>query len=732
MRSLAEDIRDRSDAELVALLELRPDLARPQPADLTALAARASTRASTARAVDHLDLDHLSALQACAVTGSTDPATIAPFVGVDEHEAATLVDDLTAAALLWRSPDGPVLARTVTDVLGPHPAGLGPSAATLGHALPLDLPTTLADLPAEQSQVLGHITAHGPTAAVPGDPEGRTGRAVAALVDAGLLAAPDAEHVVVPREVGLAVRGGRLHPEPREQTTTPPTYDPDDVDRAATASATELVALVDELLDHADALRPRVLRSGGLAVRDLRTLATRIDLDEAATTLLLELALGAALLADDHALDPTWRLTTVVEDWRALAPARRWSALALPWLHSLRATVVPAPEDGGRVNALSEGMVWPPVRALRHEVLEILAALPAGSAPDTATVVHLLHQRRPRRMPHQADEVVAALLREGESLGVTGRGALGSFGRLLLSDEAAATERLAELVPDPVDQLLLQADLTAIVPGTPVPELAAMLRRSSVLESRGGASVHRFTEAALRGALDAGWTADDLLESLARFSATPVPQPLDYLVRDVARRHGQLRVGSAGSYLRSDDPTHLEALLGHRDLGHLQLRQIAPTVLVSPAGPTTLLDALREIGAAPALEGSGGVVSSTPTGSRITPRTARPVLEVRPEPAQEVLERLRAGEARAAAQRTAGTPDGPSIPALDPASSSALLREAAADRLAAWIGVTDAVGATRRLLFHPLAVEGGRVIGEVDAKPQTYSLHRITGVVIDG
>ena len=67
------------------------------------------------------------------------------------------------------------------------------------------------------------------------------------LVDAGLLAAPDGDHVVVPREVGLAVRGGRLHPEPREQATTPPTYDPDDVDRAATAAATELVALVDEL-----------------------------------------------------------------------------------------------------------------------------------------------------------------------------------------------------------------------------------------------------------------------------------------------------------------------------------------------------------------------------------------------------------------------------------------------------------------------------------------------------
>ena len=72
------------------------------------------------------------------------------------------------------------------------------------------------------------------------------------------------------------------------------------------------------------------------------------------------------------------------------------------------------------------------------------------------------------------------------------------------------------------------------------------------------------------------------------------------------------------------------------------------------------------------------------------------------------------------------------IPALDPASSAALLREAAADRLPVWLGVTDAVGATRRLLFHPTSIDGGRVGGEVDAVHQVFSLHRITGVVIDG
>lgn len=733
VRSLAEDIRHRSDEELVALLELRPDLARPQPADLTALAARASTRASTARAVDHLDLPHLTALQACALTGSTDPAVVAPLLGTDEGGAAPLLEDLTVAALLWRSPDGPVLARTVTDVLGPHPAGLGPTSQDLGHALPDDLEEAVSSLRPEPRRVLERIAQHGPTAARPSDPEGRTGLAVADLVDAGLVAPADADHVVVPREVALHVRGGRLLQTP---LTGPEiaarTADAGDVDLAAAASATEALALVDELLDHIEAARPRVLRSGGLAVRDLRSLAGKVDVDEPSATFLLDLALGAHLICDDQAAEPTWRLTTAVEDWRSHTPAERWTSLAGPWLHSLRAGVVPAPDDGGRVNALSEGMVWPPVRALRHDLLEILAALPPGTAPTPTELVALLRHRRPRRMPHQADEVVAGLVRECEALGITGRGALGSFGRLLGTDEAAATRALAALVPEPVDRLLLQADLTAIVPGTPVPELAALLRRSAVLESRGGAGVHRFTETSLRAAFDAGLTADDLLETLARFSATPVPQPLDYLVRDVARRHGQLRVGTAGSYLRSDDPTHLETLLTHRDLTHLQLRQLAPTVLVSPVGPTVLLEALREVGASPALEGVGGVVSVRPPGQRITPRRERPVVEVAPEPSPDVLRRLREGEVRAEHQRRVDDDGAPTIPALDPASSSALLREAVADRAAVWLGIADATGATRRMLFHPTAVEGGRVIGEVDSTLQMFSLHRITGVVAPG
>src|SRR6478752_3689339 len=61
-RSLADDIRGRSDAELIDLVLARPDLARPAPADLTSLAARAGTRASVQRAVEALDRGHLQVL----------------------------------------------------------------------------------------------------------------------------------------------------------------------------------------------------------------------------------------------------------------------------------------------------------------------------------------------------------------------------------------------------------------------------------------------------------------------------------------------------------------------------------------------------------------------------------------------------------------------------------------------------------------------------------------------
>jgi hypothetical protein len=56
---------------------------------------------------------------------------------------------------------------------------------------------------------------------------------------------------------------------------------------------------------------------------------------------------------------------------------------------------------------------------------------------------------------------------------------------------------------------------------------------------------------------------------------------LTYLVEDVARRHGRVRVGSAASFVRCDDESTLEVLLSDKRAATLRLRRLAPSVLAS-------------------------------------------------------------------------------------------------------------------------------------------------------
>ena len=740
VRSLAEDIRSRSDGELARLLQARPDLTRPAPADLSALAARSLTLASTTRGIDHLDDDHLATLEAVAlldggpreqVEGVEEsvPAGLTGLVG--EEGLSTRLVTLRDAALLWRSPDGLAPTRTVSDVLGPHPGGLGPTAASLGVEVPP--PDELARLhdeaPPAARSVLDRLVDGGPVATVSSD--SRAAEAAAWLAEHRLTAVTEdpAEatrlRVVLPREVTLALRGGL-----RRQVTTAPRAEAgastfaQDPGTATAAVVLDLVALVDEVLEHLESARPRVLRSGGLALADLRGLARETGLSTDDLRALLDLALGARLLADDGSDEPTWRLTTRIDTWRESSTAERWLELATPWLSSPRTTMARG-ESAPR--ALSDDMVWPPIRSLRTDVLAILAEGAHGEH-----VVPALRRRRPRRLPEDVGPLVSSLLEEATRLGLLHEGRMGPAGCALVEgDHERAASVLEEHLPAPVDQALVQADLTAVVPGPPTPTLAATLRRAATLESRGGASIYRFDEASVRQALDAGMDGESLLAELAAASRTPLPQGLEYLVRDVARRHGELRAGSAGSYLRSDDEVHLDQLLARRDLSHLQLRRIAPTVLISPAAAPVLVESLREVGAAPVREGSGGVLTGAAAPRRVTPpREPAPPLTTATDPLSLVAA-MRRGEASAQA-RALTSPTGPPLPSMDPAGVAGMLREAAADRSAVWVGVADAIGEVRRVLLVPEAVEGGRVRGLVDDEPRSYSIHRITGVVPAG
>ena len=122
---------------------------------------------------------------------------------------------------------------------------------------------------------------------------------------------------------------------------------------------------------------------------------------------------------------------------------------------------------------------------------------------------------------------------------------------------AAAIAAMARALPAPIDHFLVQADLTVVVPGPLERHLAEELSAVATVESAGTAMVYRVSETSIRHALDVGKTADELHSLFRKHSKTPVPQGLTYLIDDVARRHGQLRVGMAASFVRCEDPALL-------------------------------------------------------------------------------------------------------------------------------------------------------------------------------
>jgi hypothetical protein len=301
--------------------------------------------------------------------------------------------------------------------------------------------------------------------------------------------------------------------------------------------------------------------------------------------------------------------------------AQRWVIVATAWLETTRvAALAGARDDRDRPLApLGPDLDRALAPEVRRAVLTELAALPRGAAADAPSLESRLRWHRPHRSALRHD-LVGWTLRESEVLGVTGSGALSTPGRALLDrDEDAAVDALAPLLPKPLDHVLLQADLTAVAPGPLVTGLAAELALAAEIESRGGATVYRFTPASVRRALDAGRTAAELHDLLVKHSRTPVPQPLSYLVDDMARRHGRVRVGTASAYVRCDDDGLLAEILADRRSGSLGLRRLAATVLAAQSPVDTVLARLREMGYAPAAESPQGEVIVRRPDSRRTP-----------------------------------------------------------------------------------------------------------------
>jgi hypothetical protein len=685
------------------------------------------------------------------------------------------IDRLRGIAVVFGSDAALRVVGAVDEVSSPYPAGLGRPAATLDAdagmlvADAAGLRRTLLAAPPPARAILDRLAAGPPVGAVtaaglPGDTESP----VRWLVDRHLLVPISHDAVELPVEVGLLLRResgplGVLHPDPPPLATT--ARDPAAIDRAGAGQVLEVVRNTESLLEAIGADPPPVLRSDGMGIRELRRLAKSVGIDEATAGLLVEAATAAGLLGADATTQGSAEsifLPTIAYDaWRAGGIAVRWRRLALAWLSMTRApSLVGQRDDRDRlINALSPEITRPSAPAQRRAALDVLTGLAPGAVPGVADVVEVLAWRAPRRAGRGVTSGVEASLAEAATLGVTGSGALTTYGRLLLLDEATASTEddplgvhaealtsgtvgaLDALLPAPVDHVLLQTDLTMIVPGPPEPGLAAELDVVGVAES---ASVYRVTTDTVRRSLDVGYTAADLHGLFARRSRTPVPQTLTYLIDDVARRHGGLRVGSAGSYLRSDDEALVAEVLVDRRLSGLGLRRLAPTVLVSRQPAAKVVETLRDAGYPPVQEdATGAAVLTRPKVRRAPPRPSYtfrrvedPASAIRLSPPRlaGLVEQLRRGDAAARAARRAPVTVRPTgNGGASHTEALETLQQALRERTRVWVGYVDAHGSPVSRLVRPVSMGSGYLRAEDERTEMlhTLALHRITGAVLE-
>lgn len=673
--TVAGKLRSLSVQELTQLLTLRPDLANPAPRSLPDLAERATTTASTRAAVESLDAWQLRVLTAAVALGDVPRRDIVMACTPDtacpptQADVDTALDDLGNILLLLEDHDTVHVVGAAAGLLGPFPAGLAPRSTTVID----DVPGRLAAAGPAVIPVIERLawspTGRLPHANRPLSPQDATTPVELALAH-HLLRPVDDHTVILPREVALHARRGRLFPDvvAPQPPAWPEAQDPDRVNTAAIGTALEAVSAMSALLEAVDHMHPARLRNGGMARRDGFKALSRVCRREDGW-FHLWLAVSADLLGADAR---GWLPSQASDHWSESALWQRWLALHDAWL-----TMTGTP---GQLSNSLDAPSPATAQTWRREIATQIASAPVGTPIDTEKVSERLAWFHPTWPVAEAGEVIDAVLHEASLLGVI---ALGCRSRL-------ADDRSDPGMPEPGTDLILQSDLTVVAPGPLTPAMSRDLALLADRESTGVAGVRRFSRSSLRRGLDAGWTREQVRGWWAEHSMTEVPQGLLILLDDVVRDHGRVSVSAASCLIEVDDPASAEILLRSDQASELGLRRVAPTLLIAQAEPEVTLAALRAQGLAPVARDQHGAVLNSPTPARFRTPAREPTSE--PVDPQTVAEALVASTE-------------PSANSTDEIAS--LLREA--QSRGAWIRLdhVDDSGQARQSVVRVLAVASG-------------------------
>jgi len=712
--SFADELRSRNDAELACLFNLRPDLVTPVPSDFSALAARANSMPSLIRAVDGLNKWQLDVLTACTILN--EPFAKSDVVALTDKTAGVVIDDLWERGVIYKDGAKYRIVSNVRVRIGDEPAGLGPKA-------PVDVTYDFAKLKKapEAAMTMLERLMWGPPRGQIGNLK-KPGEAIAWLLEHRYLIAMDSQTVVLPREVALHLRGGKVF---ATNSATAPvlegtTRKQKEIDRAAVANISTFLRWCEELAHNWSDEPPVALRSGGLGVRDLKHTAEHLGVEEVCAGFVAEMLFISGLVVIDT--DDQIMPTSVFDIWLTKSHEERWRGLVTLWLETSRVSGLIGKADQKNIAPLGPELDRAGIASLRTTTLALLHENPELD-PKVSVLLDRMKWLTPGRF---SGEYIEWALREAEWLGLTGQGALSSFGRALI--DGADDLGVESALPQPVDHILIQADNSAVAPGPLTVELANTIGTLADIESRGGATVYRFSEASIRRGLDHGQTGDQIKDFLKRTSKTPVPQPLEYLINDVAKRHGRLRVGTSNSYIRCEDEVLIQQITVDKKLDHLRLRKLAPQVLISDIEISEVIATLRESGYLPAAENSTGILVSAPAIRRAKSRPKPPrVISDFQNPSDVVISSavraLRAGQ-KASAHKPR------EVPRTTANETLALLHQYIEEEASLTIGYADTNGGVSNRLIDPLKISLGTLMARDHATGQveSFRIPRITGV----
>jgi hypothetical protein len=728
IRSFADYLRALDDEALISMFTHRPDLVTPVPPDIAGLAVRASSAPSLARAVDALNKWQLQVLEVCAIL--QEPFSEKEVVALTEKSALFVLPGLIERGLLYTDKDGLRTPTNLKEVLGNEIAGLGPHSMAKLKLKKLD------DAPAAAEKVL--------SAMVWGPPRGtisdikKPSAGVAWLLEEGFLIPFNQQTVVLPREVAIYLRGNKVHRELEvaQPSITGGKRDLRNIQLAAIANITTFLRWTEEVLNYWAQEPATALRSGGLGVRELKELSLHLGVEESCAAFIAEVAYVAGLLtieADDRILP-----TTQFDIWLMQTPSARWQALTSAWLISSRVPGLVGKEGSKNVAPLGPELDRANAASARRLTLDLLREN-STIAPDFDSLYQAALWLAPsKRAGGLQRDYLAWTIRECEWLGITGQGVVSQYGIDFL--EGGDCAAIDSDLPKTVDHILIQSDNTAIAPGPLEHEVAQELALIADVESRGGATVFRFSESSIRRGLDHGRTGDEIAKFLTKTSKTPVPQPLEYLIADVAKKHGKLRVGNTASFIRCEDPALIAQIMGDKRLEILSLRRIAPEVLISTFDAAEAMHILRSYGYLPAGEDAKGLLLSGPRVQRAQGK-ARPPRIIgeyeRPDSLQieGALRALRTGEKSSRKQSTMRNIATEALGSLPRTTANETL-ELLSDHLqnqpnkSLSIGYADNNGLVSHRIIDPLKLSAGSLLARDHAsgEVQTFRIARITGV----